>query len=141
MGEISLKGSPELSKTAVPCHTREDLSELIAHMKAMTTKYGGAGLAANQVGVLKRVIYIKCGPFKQVIINPVITRSFGGHTTNREECLSYPGLSVLKIRSKKVRVEGFDEDWNPIHFKLNKLAARCVQHEVDHLNGITIESA
>lgn len=114
------------------------MTRLIEKMKEATTTWGGVGLAANQVGVLKRVIYIKCGPFKQIIINPVITRNFGGQTTNREECLSYPGLSVLKVRSKKVRVEGFDEDWNPIHFKLNKLAARCVQHEVDHLNGITI---
>lgn len=98
----------------------------------------GVGLSANQVGELKRIIVIHADGFKQVIINPVIIKTYGGKSTQKEGCLSSPGLQVVKVRFKQIIVEGFDENWKPIKRKLKGLAARCVQHEIDHLNGVTI---
>jgi len=111
---------------------------LIVDMWRLMYQHRGIGLAANQVGELQRVIVVHADSFKQAIINPVITKSYGGQTTSKEGCLSFPRLNVPMVRSRKIIVEGFDQNWKPIKRKLKGLAAYCVQHEVDHLNGITI---
>ena len=98
----------------------------------------GIGLAANQIGIRKRVIVIDTGQgFKQEFINPVITRFYGGKHTAKEGCLSFPGQTALISRSKQIVIEGLDQNMMPIKRKLKGMAARAVQHEVDHLNGIT----
>lgn len=88
--------------------------------------------------MLKRVIVIQTKGFRQVLINPVITGGYGGKSKQKEGCLSFPRLLVQKIRNKQITVEGFNEYWKPVTRKLKGDAARCVQHEIDHLNGITI---
>lgn len=117
---------------------RHDCRDLIEQMRTVMRRCGGIGLAANQLGCSRRVIVVRAGGFKQAIINPVITRSYGGKNTQREGCLSFGTDTALMVRDKQIVVEGFDENWKPVKFKLKKIAARCVQHEVDHLNGITI---
>ncbi len=76
--------------------------------------------------------------FSKAIINPVITKTSGKLKLGKEGCLSFPGKRVDMKRDNIVVVEGFDEDWNPIKKKVRALSAFCVQHEIDHLNGITI---
>jgi peptide deformylase len=133
-------GTPEdLRSIAHPVGEGEDVTDLIKGMFNIMSVWGGIGLAANQVGVLKRVITIKAAGFKKAIINPEIVKSFGGQITAKEGCLSFPGLEVLKVRSRKVIVTGFDSDWKPVKFKLKGLAARVAQHEIDHLDGIIIQ--
>lgn len=126
-----------LIATEVPYKT--DVSTLIDTMWDTMCHDHGIGLAANQVARMIRVIVVDANGFKQELINPVITKSYGGKSTAKEGCLSVPGKSITKVRDKKIIVEGFDRNWNPVRRKLKGLAAICVQHEIDHLNGITIE--
>lgn len=111
---------------------------LIKCMFLVMDQHNGIGLAANQIGVLDRVIVINVNGMRQEFINPVITKLKGGQTNSKEGCLSFPFMQVTKVRYRQVTVEGFDKDWQPIKRKLKGLAAYCIQHEVDHLNGITI---
>lgn len=95
----------------------------------------GVGLAANQIGVLLRVILIVAGAMPVIIINPVITKRWGGKQTKPEGCLSYPGRFKKASRYKRITVTGFDEYWNPVEYNLCNFKARIVQHEIDHLDG------
>lgn len=135
------KGHPALSRVAEEVQAGELLSlrKTITEMVKVMTFHKGIGLAANQIGILKRIIVIHVNGLQLAIVNPTITKYYGGKVTNYEECLSYPSVRTLKVRSKQIIVEGFTPDWKPIKRKLKGLAARCVQHEVDHLNGVTID--
>jgi len=136
--KIVYTAHPALHTTAVAVPFNDDITPLIDAMWSIMYAHNGAGLAANQVGVLKRVIMVHVGCFKQVIINPIVMRRYGGRSTAKEGCLSYPGLQVLVVRDHQIAIKGFDQNWKPIKRKLKGLAAYCVQHEIDHLNGITI---
>ena len=110
-------------------------------------KAPGIGLAANQVGELRRlivldVVYTYAGPKEKqkkpvFIINPKITLS-EGETINEEGCLSVPEFGVEVQRFSRVQVEGVDLEGNPVKIEADGLLARALQHEIDHLNGITI---
>jgi len=115
-----------------------ELDGLIAAMWRLMDRHGGIGLAANQVGVLKCVIVIHVDGFRQAFINPIIERRYGGTTTRHEGCLSFPGVQVLKVRHRQIVVTGLDAQGTPIKRKLKNWAAIAVQHEVDHLWGVTI---
>lgn len=133
------KGGATLSLVASPVTHGEDVSELIAEMLTTMREYGGVGLAANQVGSLQRVICMRSRGFRAVVINPVITPIGKAKRQLAEGCLSFPGLSVNVNRYQKVRLTGFTSDWEPIRLKLKSFEAAVVQHEIDHLNGITLE--
>ncbi len=130
--------SSKLTMRAQEVADKDSVTLLIGAMWAVMYHNKGIGLAANQLGQLDRVIVVHANGFKQAIINPIITKSYGGKTLNREGCLSFPGLQTKVIRHKQIIVEGYDANWKPVKRKLKGLAAYCVQHEVDHLNGITI---
>ena len=138
MTEIKKKGNPILSQVSKEAVRGEDVYRLRNLMFEVMYGNKGIGLAAVQIGELKRMIVLHVNGLKMCIVNPVITKRYGGKGTSKEGCLSYPGLLVSKIRDKQIIVEGYDESWNPIKRKLKGLAAYCVQHEVDHLDGITI---
>lgn len=94
------------------------------------------GIAANQIGIQKRVCVINVDK-TIILINPVITHS-EGEATYWEGCISYPGKSVLTKRFASITVEADNHDI-PLHFSTNNiLECVCVQHEIDHLNGITM---
>lgn len=133
------RAHPALRAAAAEVPFKTDVSWLIIVMWAEMTQGRGCGLAANQLGELDRVIVVHVDNFKQEIINPVITKRYGGKTTSREGCLSFPGITAPMIRDRQIIVEGFDRYWKPIKRKLKGRAAICVQHEVDHLDGVTIE--
>jgi len=96
----------------------------------------GVGLAANQVGVQKRLfVYdINDGSGPGAIVNPVLSQH-RGEWEYTEGCLSVPDLHWEIVRFKEVHVDGFDLDGNPISFDGDELMARMLQHEVDHLDG------
>jgi peptide deformylase len=117
-----------------------DLQQLIDDMGA--TMYGapGLGLAANQVGVLRRVIVFdvssKEGPRDlQVIINPCITEC-EGELIHNEGCLSVLDYSADVRRSSRICVTGVDRHGKPVSLEAEGLKAVVLQHEIDHLNGI-----
>jgi len=127
-----------LHQKAMEVERGEDVSDLISQMWKIMFKNKGVGLAANQVGVLKRVIIVNTNGFSCAIINPVITELSGFVKNSKEGCLSFPGKQSVMKRDNRVIIEGFDADWNPIKKKVRALSAFCVQHEIDHLNGINI---
>jgi len=131
-------GSPELSSVAEPVSMQEDVSNLIDGMMKTMIENRGIGLAANQVGVLKRVIIVRSGGVFRAIINPEIIKRHVRQCKSIEGCLSFPGRKVTMMRSKTVSVKGYDADWAPIRFNASGVDAFCVQHEIDHLNGKTI---
>lgn len=136
--QLRTKGFLTLKQIAEAVPEGEDVNDLVTQMFMVMRQHRGIGLAANQVGVLKRVIVIEVNGLVQEFVNPVITPLKKGRATSREGCLSFPGERVPMVRHRAVMIEGFTRDWTPIQRKLKDLAAYCVQHEVDHLNGVTI---
>jgi peptide deformylase len=130
--------NPVLHQVAEAVPHGTPMSMLSTMWEEMYT-HKGIGLAAPQLGVSQRVIIMDAGGLKTAIINPVITKRKLGKTPSIEGCLSYPGDRVTVMRDKVVVVEGFDENWCAVKFKLRGVASMCVQHEIDHLNGITIK--
>ena len=108
----------------------DDMIETMHHLN-------GVGLAAQQVGVLKRVVVIDLyddnGPI--VFINPVIKKEKGEQECD-EGCLSFPNQFAKIIRPKEVEVEALDREGKKFKLKAKGLLAQAISHEVDHLNGI-----
>lgn len=132
---------PVLTTVAFPVpHGDTDIKKVGQDMLAIMHENSGVGLAAPQVGLDRRVIVISHGRIKdQIIVNPVITKTKPEMTISaREGCLSFPGKRVDKKRHKRVTVEGFDENWQPVKIHGRDLLAFIIQHEIDHLNGINI---
>ncbi|MCR8633625.1 MULTISPECIES: peptide deformylase [Paenibacillus] len=97
----------------------------------------GVGLAAPQIGILKRVIVMDVGDEKGLIelINPEVIET-EGEQFGPEGCLSIPGMNGDVRRALRVVVKGLDRDGNEIVVEGTELLARCILHEVDHLNGV-----
>ncbi|MFO7160910.1 MAG: peptide deformylase [[Clostridium] cellulosi] len=95
----------------------------------------GIGLAAPQVGVLRRVVVIDMGDGVKTYINPEIVSSQGSRKAV-ESCLSIPGRSATVIRPEKVTVKAIDEDGKEFTEEAQGLRAVCLCHEIDHLDGI-----
>lgn len=141
MKKLTHSQHPILQEVSLHCNQDDTtLKQLIADMWEVMRYHHGQGFAACQIGVSKRVIVINSNGFRQAFINPRITKHYGGKITVNEGCLSFPGVFVSIVRFKQAIIEGFDEDWQPITRKLKGPAAICAQHEVDHLDGITLEN-
>ena len=114
------------------------IKQLLDDMVETMHKYNGVGLAAVQVGILKRVIvidlYDEKGPIK--LINPVIIKEKGEQEVE-EGCLSFPNKYAKMIRPAEVIVEALNENGEKIKIKAKDLLAQALSHEIDHLNGIT----
>lgn len=95
----------------------------------------GIGLAATQVGILKRVLVMDIGDGLIELINPEILNRSGSQTES-EACLSLPGLSGDVTRAKEVTIKAMNRQSEEFTFTAQDLLARCAQHEIDHLNGI-----
>ena len=116
----------------------EKIQTLIDDMIETMYKYNGVGLAAVQVGVLKRVVVIDIedGEGVRVLINPKITATKGEQEVD-EGCLSFPNHYAKVIRPKEVTVEALDRSGKKIVIKAKDLLAQAICHELDHLEGIT----
>ena len=113
----------------------ERTSQLIDDMIETLYDANGVGLAAPQVGILKRIVVIDTtGEDLLVLINPRIIES-DGEQTGYEGCLSIPGKSGIVTRPNYVTVAALDRDMNPIELEGTELLARAFCHELDHLDG------
>lgn len=111
------------------------LKELIEDMLETMYEANGVGLAAPQVGILKRVVVIDVtGEDPYVLINPRIVES-SGEQTGHEGCLSVPGKSGVVTRPNYVKAEALDINMKPIVIEGTELLARAICHELDHLDG------
>lgn len=116
----------------------EKIQTLIDDMIETMYKYNGVGLAAVQVGILKRIVVIDVedGEGARVLINPKITKTKGEQEVD-EGCLSFPNQYAKLIRPKEVTVEALDRSGKKIVIKAKDLLAQAIAHELDHLEGIT----
>ncbi|MFB0526535.1 MAG: peptide deformylase [bacterium] len=115
----------------------EDIRKLIDNMAKLMYQNKGLGLAAPQVGILKRVIVADVGDGLVSLVNPrILWRQ--GKDTMPEGCLSIPGINLEIRRSKEVIVEGLTKEGEKIQLGAVGLLARVLQHEIDHLDGILI---
>lgn len=96
----------------------------------------GIGLAAPQVGILKRIIVVDFDNNLKIFINPEILKKSKEKEIFEEGCLSFPGLFLKIKRPKEIEIKAQDLNGQEIKMKLNGLTARIFQHEVDHLDGI-----
>ena len=105
--------------------------ELIDDMLETMYEANGVGLAAPQVGILKRIVVIDIGEGPVVLINPEILET-SGEQTGGEGCLSVPGKIAEVTRPDYVKVKALDEEMNPIELEGTELMARALCHEIDH---------
>jgi peptide deformylase len=97
----------------------------------------GVGLAANQIGVQKRLFVYDKGDGPRVVVNPVIVET-SGEWLYEEGCLSVPGLSWEILRPNAVHLKGYDLYGNALDIEAEEFEGRIFQHEVDHLNGVLL---
>lgn len=114
----------------------ERLAVLLDDMKETLTRADGVGLAAPQVGILKRAVVMNLGEGKMLeLVNPLITHTEGS-CIDVEGCLSVPGKAGKVERPEKVTVKAYTRDGKPFEYTGEGLYARCICHECDHLQGI-----
>ena len=111
------------------------IKQLIEDMFDTMKVNDGAGLAAVQVGILKRIIVVEIPEHKFALINPKIVE-FSGEQECEEGCLSLPNQFYKTKRPMKIKVEGLDENFNPVTIEAEGLLAVVLCHEIDHLDGI-----
>jgi peptide deformylase len=148
-------GDPVLKKEAEEI-TKDypDLQKLIADMFETMYEAAGVGLAAPQIGKSIRLFVVDGSPFaeeedeeedpravgiedfKQVFINPIIEEEFGEEWCFKEGCLSIPKVREEVYRKEKVRITYYDENWNFKDEIFDGYAARIIQHEYDHIEGV-----
>ena len=133
--EIRVQGDDVLTKvckevTMMTPRTKELIEDMIETMyEAM-----GVGLAAPQVGILKRIVVIDVGEGPIVLINPVILET-AGEQTGDEGCLSVPGKAGQVTRPNYVKVKALNENMEEVIYEGEELLARAFCHEIDHLDG------
>ena len=135
---IKIYGSPVLREKAVPVEKiTDDLISLIVDMKKSLAYHQGIGLAANQIGVARRLFLADGGGGFKVFINPRIIET-DGTAVSEEGCLSLPEIYVDVRRESSLLMEYLDEKEKVVQIEADGLWARVIQHEYDHLEGIVI---
>ena len=132
---IRVEGDPVLTKVSRPVDKMTPRNhELIMDMLDTMYDAMGVGLAAPQVGILKRIVVIDVGEGPIVLINPEILET-SGEQTGDEGCLSVPGMAGQVTRPNYVKVKALDIDMNEVEYEGEGLLARAFCHEIDHLDG------
>ena len=116
----------------------EDLQRLVERMTALMHEANGVGLAATQVGVLRRLFVFVDEGEDRLLVNPVITKRSTESDTDDEGCLSLREILVPVERSTTVTIEGVDASGERLELELELPTSRVVQHELDHLDGVLI---
>lgn len=114
----------------------EDPKEIEKNMAEAMDKFGGLGLSANQVGLPYRMFVMRTQDGTQAFFNPELTKVSQETDLLKEGCLSFPDIYLMIKRSKVVEMKYQDADGEEHLTTLDGIGARCVQHEIDHLNGI-----
>lgn len=132
---IRVEGDPVLTKKSRPVEEMTPkISELITDMLDTMYDAMGVGLAAPQVGILKRIVVIDVGEGPIVLINPEILET-SGEQTGDEGCLSVPGMAGQVTRPNYVKVKALDVNMEEVVYEGEELLARAFCHEIDHLDG------
>lgn len=132
---IRVEGDPVLGKVCRKVtEVTPKIVTLIDDMLETMYEANGVGLAAPQVGILKRIVVIDVGEGPIVMINPEIIES-DGEQTGDEGCLSVPGKAGQVTRPNYVKARFMGEDMNEYEIEGEELLARCICHELDHLDG------
>lgn len=132
---IRIQGDPVLEKTCREVtEITPKIADLIEDMLETMYEANGVGLAAPQVGILKRLVVIDIGEGPIVMINPVILEA-SGEQTGDEGCLSLPGKAGCVTRPNYVKARAFDENMQEYEIEGTELMARAICHELDHLDG------
>ncbi len=137
---IRQEGDEILKKKSKEVEVVDDkIRELIDDMVDTMHKYDGVGLAAVQVGILKRVIVIDLYDGKPILklINPVVLKTKGSQKVE-EGCLSFPNKFVEVERPNEITVEAINENGDKVKITGTGLLAQALSHEIDHLNGIIL---
>lgn len=138
--EIRTEGDPVLQKVCRPVKQMTPrLRVLIDDMLDTMYEAEGVGLAAPQVGVLRRIVVIDVGEGPIILVNPEMVEK-DGEQTGDEGCLSVPGMAGQVTRPAHVKVKGLNEDMMPVEYEGEGLLARAFCHELDHLEGVMYTS-
>ena len=147
---IILAPNPILREKCEPINPAQiaDLKTTALQMAELMYASEGCGLAAPQVGISKRLIVVDVTPLDEdgniaeknpvFYINPVVKKLWGDQETDDEGCLSIPGIHVPIPRFNRIKVEALDLDGQPFTVSAEGFHARALQHELDHLEGITM---
>lgn len=132
---IRTQGDPVLTKVSRPVDEMTQRNrDLIVDMLDTMYDAMGVGLAAPQVGILKRIVVIDVGDGPMVLVNPVILEQ-SGEQTGDEGCLSVPGMAGQVTRPDYVKVKALDINMEEVEYVGEGLLARAFCHEIDHLDG------
>ena len=128
-------GDPILNKTCKEVKEITDRTkDLIDDMFETMYEAQGVGLAAPQVGILKRIVVIDCGDDPLLLINPEVLET-SGEQTGQEGCLSVPGKAGIVTRPNYAKVKAYNEDMEEFIVEGEELLARALLHVIDHLDG------
>jgi peptide deformylase len=138
LAQIRQWGDPALRLPAKPVEKfDDDLRRLVERMFALMRDAHGAGLAATQVGILRRVYVFETeADGAHAVVNPEIVERSDEAETDTEGCLSLEGVRVPVERAVSVTVAGKDEHGEDLRLELTGIGARVAQHEIDHLDGV-----
>jgi peptide deformylase len=133
---VRVYGDPVLKQVARDVDQFDgSLARLVEDMVETMYASEGAGLAAPQVGVQKRLFVYDVGEGPEAVVNPIIVET-DGEWYHDEGCLSIPGLRLGLVRPDRVHLRGRDIDGNEMSIEADEFLGRVFQHEVDHLDGV-----
>ena len=137
--QLRLWGDPVLTQAATEVADIDGrIAGLVERMTDTMYEANGLGLAAPQVGVGKRLfIYELEDEVLRTVINPTVVET-RGEAEFEEGCLSIPGLYFPIVRPKEIHISGWDLDGNEVSIEADDIEARCLQHELDHLDGVLL---
>jgi len=139
LAQVRQYGDPVLRMRANEVESFDDeLERLSERMIALMHDADGVGLAATQVGIVRRMFVFNDEDEDRVVVNPVLTVKGRDTEVSEEGCLSLGPVRMPVERALKVTVDGVDVHGEPLHLELEGLSARVVQHETDHLDGTLI---
>jgi len=139
LSQIRQYGDPVLRMRANDVEAfDEELARLAERMIGVMHDAEGVGLAATQVGILRRIFVFHDEDEDRVIVNPVVTVRGKETEVDEEGCLSLGPIRMPVERAVEVTLDGFDADGTAVHLELEGISARVVQHELDHLDGTMI---
>ncbi len=137
--DIRMFGDPVLKTRAAPVESFDgSLAHLAEEMLVTMREHEGVGLAANQVGRLKRVLVAAVEEETFVLVNPVVEEAADTTGQALEGCLSIPEIQVEVERPTAVTISAQDSSGAPLRIEASGLLARIFQHEIDHLDGVLI---
>jgi peptide deformylase len=134
--DLHLLGSPVLRQESAPVAAVDDeVRRFIDDLYETMDAAKGVGLAANQVGVARRIAVVDADGQRFVMVNPVI-RQAEGRSRAEEGCLSIPEVYADVTRAERIVLEALDREGQAFRLEADGLVARAIQHEIDHLDGI-----